>query len=38
MSALAADPAMTTGQVATMTGLSDRTVRRVRAGLNGART
>jgi Protein of unknown function (DUF2637) len=34
--ALADDPAMTTGQLATMTGLSDRTVRRVRARLNGA--
>ncbi len=36
MSALAADPALSTGQLAAMTGLSDRTVRRVRARLNGA--
>lgn len=34
--ALTADPDITTGQLAAMTGLSDRTVRRVRAGLNGA--
>jgi hypothetical protein len=34
--ALTADPYMTTGQLAAMTGLSDRTVRRVRASLNGA--
>jgi len=33
--ALTADPAMTTGQLAAMTGLSDRTVRRVRARMNG---
>jgi hypothetical protein len=33
--ALAADPAITTGQLAAMTGLSDRTVRRARARLNG---
>lgn len=33
--ALAADPDITTGQLAAMTGLSDRTVRRVKAGLNG---
>jgi len=38
LSALTADPAMTTGQLATVTGLSDRTVRRVRARLNGAST
>ena len=38
VSALAADPDITTGQLATMTGLSDRTVRRVRAGLNGTAT
>jgi Protein of unknown function (DUF2637) len=37
-SALAADPDMTTGQLATMTGLSDRTVRRVRAAMNGHAT
>ncbi len=36
--ALAADPAMTTGQLAARTGVSDRTVRRVRARLNGATT
>jgi len=35
-SALATDPDMTTGQLAAMTGLSDRTVRRVKARLNGA--
>jgi len=35
-SALAADPGMTTGQLAAITGLSDSTVRRVRARLNGA--
>lgn len=33
--ALAADPDMTTGQLAAMTGLSDRTVRRVKARMNG---
>lgn len=38
MSALAADPAITTSQLATMTGLSDRTVRRYRSRLNGAST
>jgi Protein of unknown function (DUF2637) len=38
MSALAADPDMTTGQLATLTGVSDRTVRRVRAAMNGAST
>ena len=38
VTALAADPDMTTGQLAAMTRLSDRAVRRVRAGLNGART
>jgi hypothetical protein len=38
MAALAADPAMTTGQLAASTGLSDRTVRRVRARPNGAST
>jgi hypothetical protein len=37
-SALAADPGMTTGQLAAITGLSDSTVRRVRARLNGAAT
>ena len=36
--ALAADPDITTGQLATMTGLSDRTVRRVKSRLNGAST
>lgn len=30
--------AMTTGQLAAATGLSDRTVRRVRARMNGAAT
>jgi len=34
--ALTADPAMSTGQIAAMTGVSDRTVRRVKARLNGA--
>ncbi len=37
-SALAAAPDITTGQLAAMTGLSDRTVRRVRARLNGTVT
>jgi hypothetical protein len=37
-SALAADPAMTTGQLAAMTGPSDRTVRRAKARLNAATT
>lgn len=36
LTALANDPAMTTGQLADVTGLSDRTVRRVRSRLNGA--
>ncbi len=34
-SAMAGHPDISTGQLAAMTGLSDRTVRRVRAGLNG---
>jgi hypothetical protein len=38
ISALAADPDMTTGQLATVAGVSERTVRRVRARLNGAAT
>jgi hypothetical protein len=36
--ALATDPEMATSQVAAMTGVSDRTVRRVRAAMNGAAT
>lgn len=35
LSALSNDPDMTTSQLADMAGVSDRTVRRVRAGLNG---
>lgn len=37
LSALSANPDMTTGQLAEMSGVSDRTVRRVRAGMNGSR-
>lgn len=36
LSALTADPDMATGQIAAMTGVSDRTVRRVRARLAAA--